>query len=161
MSTDPYEFDNFKDEPPSKDTRIDELGFPSRVVNALRRERVRTLEDLLKWSASDLYAVRNISHRSVEAVISRLAMWDMKLPGTPKPARIVTVVPNIPVAGVEPLLTPEMVCTWLQINRELLYDLVQQRKIPYLRVGGRQLRFVKSELEQYLAENHKQAEVEL
>lgn len=159
MTYDPYA--EAGDPPPALDTPIKDLGFPGRVVNALRRERCRTLEELLKYSASDLFAVRNLSNRSIEAVIDRLAMWDMKLAGAPKPTRIVTVVPNIPVAGVEPLLTPEMVCTWLQVTRDLLYDLVQQKKIPYVRVGGRQLRFKKSDLERYLAENHHEAEVEL
>lgn len=160
MSTDPGD-QTPPPGPPAHDTPIKDLGFATRAVNALRRDRCRTLEDLLKYSAGDLYAVRNLGYRSVEQIIDRLDMWNLELADAPKPARVVKVVPNVPINGVEPLMTPEMVCTWLQINRDLLYDLVQQRKLPYLRVGGRQLRFRKSELDAYLAENHREAEVEL
>lgn len=52
------------------------------------------------------------------------------------------------------LLTPDEICAWFKISKDLLYDLVQQRRIPFLRVGGRQLRFRRSEMEAYLAERH-------
>lgn len=47
-------------------------------------------------------------------------------------------------------MTPDEVCAYLKINKDWLYDQVQARRIPHVRLG-RQLRFWRSELIEFLA----------
>ena len=47
------------------------------------------------------------------------------------------------------LLTPDEVCAWLQVEKKLLYRLVQRRSIPCIRVS-RLLRFDRADLLRWL-----------
>jgi excisionase family DNA binding protein len=47
------------------------------------------------------------------------------------------------------IMTPDEVCAYLKINKDWLYDQVQARRIPHLRLG-RQLRFRRAELLDFL-----------
>lgn len=47
------------------------------------------------------------------------------------------------------LLTPDEVCAYLKINKDWLYDQVEARRFPHIRLG-RQLRFRRSELDDFL-----------
>ena len=50
------------------------------------------------------------------------------------------------------LMTPDEVCTYLKINKDWLYDQVEARRIPHIRLG-RQLRFRRTELDDFLDSN--------
>jgi excisionase family DNA binding protein len=47
------------------------------------------------------------------------------------------------------LMTPDEVCAYLKTNKDWLYDQVQAHHIPHIRLG-RQLRFRRTELDQFL-----------
>lgn len=49
----------------------------------------------------------------------------------------------------EPLLTPDEVCQLLAVSKRWLYDNTRSGAIPHVRVG-RQLRFRRSDLEEWL-----------
>jgi excisionase family DNA binding protein len=48
------------------------------------------------------------------------------------------------------LMTPDEVCAYLRVTKDWLYDQVQARRIPHLRLG-RHLRFLRTEIHEYLA----------
>lgn len=54
---------------------------------------------------------------------------------------------------LDPLLTIEQMMDWWMVSKDWLYDAVQQNRIPYTRIGGRKLRFRKSEMIAYLKAN--------
>jgi excisionase family DNA binding protein len=56
-------------------------------------------------------------------------------------------------------LTPDQLCEYLQIQKDWLYDQVQRRAIPHVKLG-RQLRFKRSEIDQWLAGHQREAEAE-
>jgi excisionase family DNA binding protein len=47
-------------------------------------------------------------------------------------------------------LTADEVCAWLNVTKDWLYDVVQQGRIPFDKFG-RQLRFHKGELREWIA----------
>lgn len=50
--------------------------------------------------------------------------------------------------------TPTALADWLKLTKDYLYDQVQANQIPYHRFG-RSLRFRRSEIEQWLEEQHR------
>ena len=55
------------------------------------------------------------------------------------------------MADREPFLTPEEVCTLLNISRSALQKMCQQRRISFTKLGFRTYRFEKREIEAWLA----------
>jgi excisionase family DNA binding protein len=56
-----------------------------------------------------------------------------------------------PIARGEELMTVDDVCAWFKVSRDWVYDEVEAERLPYLRLGRKHLRFVRSELLTYLA----------
>jgi excisionase family DNA binding protein len=52
--------------------------------------------------------------------------------------------------GVDEMLTVEELCSWFKVSKDWVYDEVEARRLPYVRLGRRHLRFRRGELEQYL-----------
>jgi excisionase family DNA binding protein len=48
------------------------------------------------------------------------------------------------------MLTVEELCSWFKVSKDWVYDEVEARRLPYVRLGRRHLRFRRRELEQYL-----------
>src|SRR4051794_14114965 len=48
------------------------------------------------------------------------------------------------------LLTVDDVCAWFQVTRDWVYDEVEAGRLPFLRLGRKNLRFDRSELAGYL-----------
>jgi excisionase family DNA binding protein len=46
--------------------------------------------------------------------------------------------------------SPSRLCDLFQVKKSWLYDQVQAKKIKSLRLGGRNLRFRRSDIEEYL-----------
>jgi len=53
-------------------------------------------------------------------------------------------------AGEDQLLTVDDVCAWFKVTRDWVYDEVEAGRLPYLRLGRKHLRFLYSELKDYL-----------
>jgi len=53
----------------------------------------------------------------------------------------------------EPLLTAEEAARLLRVPRSTLYELVRSRGLPHIRIGERGLRFTRSDLNEWIAEN--------
>jgi excisionase family DNA binding protein len=53
----------------------------------------------------------------------------------------------------EPLLTADEAARLLSVPRSTLYELVRSRGLPHIRIGERGLRFTRSDLDQWIAEN--------
>ena len=51
------------------------------------------------------------------------------------------------------LLTPEEVCGILRIKKQRLYEWVHYNRIPYIKIGGRFLRFSKEQIQEWLDAN--------
>lgn len=54
---------------------------------------------------------------------------------------------------IEPLLDAHEAAKLLHVPRSTLYELVRSRGLPHVRIGDRGLRFTRSELERWVAEN--------
>jgi DNA-directed RNA polymerase subunit alpha len=61
------------------DTIIDELNLPSRVINALLRENIETIDDLLKRGKENLVALKGVGRKSVDLVEEELKKMGVKL----------------------------------------------------------------------------------
>jgi excisionase family DNA binding protein len=48
------------------------------------------------------------------------------------------------------MLTVEELCGWFKVSKDWVYDEVEARRLPYVRLGRRHLRFRRRELQQYL-----------
>ena len=48
------------------------------------------------------------------------------------------------------IMTVDEVCAWLKVTRDWVYDEVEARRIPFVRLGRRHLRFRRTELSDYL-----------
>ena len=70
--TDESECSDNPSPPPSEtdDRPIDIFGFSVRTYNALRREGIRTVQQLIGLSVDDLYAIRNMGKTSVQEVVA-------------------------------------------------------------------------------------------
>ena len=53
----------------------------------------------------------------------------------------------------EPLLTADEAARLLHVPRSTLYELVRSRGLPHIRIGDRALRFTRSDLDEWIAEN--------
>lgn len=53
----------------------------------------------------------------------------------------------------EPLLTANEAARLLHVPRSTLYELVRSRGLPHVRIGDRGLRFTRSDLQEWIAEN--------
>ncbi len=53
----------------------------------------------------------------------------------------------------EPLLTTDEAARLLRVPRSTLYELVRSRGLPHVRIGERGLRFTRSDLDDWIAEN--------
>lgn len=53
----------------------------------------------------------------------------------------------------DPLLTADEAARLLRVPRSTLYELVRSRGLPHIRIGERGLRFTRSDLDQWIAEN--------
>lgn len=53
----------------------------------------------------------------------------------------------------EPLLTADEAARLLRVPRSTLYELVRSRGLPHIRIGARGLRFTRSDLDEWIAEN--------
>lgn len=53
----------------------------------------------------------------------------------------------------EPLLTADEAARLLRVPRSTLYELVRSRGLPHIRIGERGLRFTRSDLDEWIAEN--------
>jgi DNA-directed RNA polymerase subunit alpha len=54
------------------DVLIDELRLPTRTINALKKAKVKTLEDLAKLTSEDLLKVRNLGEKSIKEIAKLL-----------------------------------------------------------------------------------------
>lgn len=53
----------------------------------------------------------------------------------------------------EPLLTTDEAARLLRVPHSTLYELVRSRGLPHVRIGERGLRFTRSDLDEWIAEN--------
>jgi excisionase family DNA binding protein len=53
----------------------------------------------------------------------------------------------------EPLMTADEAAKLLHVPRSTLYELVRSRGLPHVRIGERGLRFTRSDLGNWIAEN--------
>lgn len=58
-----------------------------------------------------------------------------------------------PLSPAEPLLTADEAARLLRVPRSTLYELVRSRGLPHIRIGERGLRFTRSDLDEWIAEN--------
>jgi excisionase family DNA binding protein len=52
-----------------------------------------------------------------------------------------------------PLLTSDEAARLLRVPRSTLYELVRSRGLPHVRIGERALRFLRADLEDWIAQN--------
>lgn len=55
--------------------------------------------------------------------------------------------------STEPLMTAEEAARLLHVPRSTVYELVRSRGLPHVRIGERGLRFTRSDLGGWIAEN--------
>lgn len=60
--------------------------------------------------------------------------------------------------GMERLLTIEQISELLQIKKSTIYSLVNQKRIPFIKLSGKLLRFKSSEIEKWLDGFHSSAD---
>ena len=60
------------------DLIIDELNLPSRVVNALLRENIETVADLIKIGEEKLVAFKGLGKKSIELIKDELKKLGVK-----------------------------------------------------------------------------------
>jgi DNA-directed RNA polymerase subunit alpha len=58
---------------------IDELNLPSRVINALLREKVETVADLVKTGKDKLTGMKGVGKKSIELIEEELKKMEIKL----------------------------------------------------------------------------------
>lgn len=62
-------------------TKIRTLNFSSRVLNALERANIYTVEDLVQTSPKNLKKIRNIGEGSIKEIVSVLNSLGIEIPG--------------------------------------------------------------------------------
>ena len=61
------------------DIIIDELNLPSRVINALLREKIETVADLVKTGKEKLTGMKGVGKKSIELIEEELKKMEIKL----------------------------------------------------------------------------------
>ena len=61
------------------DMTIEELDLSVRSFNCLKRANINTVKDLISKTEEEMMKVRNLGRKSLEEVINKLAMMDLKL----------------------------------------------------------------------------------
>ncbi len=61
------------------DMTIEELDLSVRSFNCLKRANINTVKDLINKTEDEMMKVRNLGRKSLEEVINKLAMMDLKL----------------------------------------------------------------------------------
>lgn len=61
------------------DTIIDELNLPSRVINALLRENIETIDDLLKRGKENLVGLKGVGRKSIDLIDDELKKMGVEL----------------------------------------------------------------------------------
>jgi excisionase family DNA binding protein len=56
-----------------------------------------------------------------------------------------------PSEPADPLLTVDDVCGWFRVTKDWVYDEVEARRLPFVRLGRKHLRFRTKDLQVYLA----------
>ncbi|NOY14822.1 MAG: DNA-directed RNA polymerase subunit alpha [bacterium] len=67
---------------PSSDSQaasIEELNLPVRVINALKKANIATIQDLSKMSRKDLASIKNLGQKSIDMVIESLKKINLTL----------------------------------------------------------------------------------
>lgn len=54
-----------------RELSVDEIGLSVRSTNALRKEQIRTVGEMLQLTEEQLYAIRNLGKKSVEEILQR------------------------------------------------------------------------------------------
>ncbi len=60
-------------------TPIDELDVPVRVVNALKRAEITTIQDLAGLSRKDLASIKNMGQKSIDLIVKALKKFDIEI----------------------------------------------------------------------------------
>ncbi len=58
---------------------IDELNLPSRVINALLREKIETVADLVKTGKDKLTGMKGVGKKSIELIEEELKKMEIEL----------------------------------------------------------------------------------
>ena len=61
------------------ETIIDELNLPSRVINALLRENIETVADLVERGKEDLTNLKGVGKKSIDLIVDELKKMDVEL----------------------------------------------------------------------------------
>lgn len=61
------------------ETIIDELNLPSRVINALLREKIETVADLVARGKTDLVGLKGVGRKSIDLIEEELKKMDVEL----------------------------------------------------------------------------------
>jgi DNA-directed RNA polymerase subunit alpha len=61
------------------ETIIDELNLPSRVINALLREKIETVADLVTRGKADLVGLKGVGRKSIDLIEEELKKMDVEL----------------------------------------------------------------------------------
>lgn len=61
------------------ETIIDELNLPSRVINALLREKIETVSDLVARGKADLVGLKGVGRKSIDLIEDELKKMDVEL----------------------------------------------------------------------------------
>ncbi|MBP9690920.1 DNA-directed RNA polymerase subunit alpha [Candidatus Woesebacteria bacterium] len=65
--------------PKAYETIIDELNLPSRVINALLRENIETVADLVDRGREDLTNLKGVGKKSIDLIVDELVKMDVEL----------------------------------------------------------------------------------
>ena len=68
-----------KKNPKAYETIIDELNLPSRVINALLRENIETVADLVERGKEDLTNLKGVGKKSIDLIVDELKKMDVDL----------------------------------------------------------------------------------
>lgn len=78
------DFGWYNDSSSAEYIKIEKIGFSTRVYNALKRRGIKTLEDLLSFSISDLLRIRNVGLTCVSEIEEKVREFGYEL----KPTKI-------------------------------------------------------------------------
>lgn len=70
---------NAEQNSPAYETIIDELNLPSRVINALLRENIETVSDLVERGKEDLTNLKGVGKKSIDLIVDEVAKMGVEL----------------------------------------------------------------------------------